>query len=120
MVDDRGDQGLLVAGIEHPDIAVAAEAGIGGPGLEGPQGEYLTDRLTDEADRFIESSEGRPFFLYLAHFAVHDPIQGRADLVKRYEKKLEKMPEPQGAAFILEGNPDSQLEIQGTVTEIQK
>ncbi|MBC8351679.1 MAG: sulfatase [Planctomycetes bacterium] len=76
-------------------------------GLEGPQGEYLTDRLTDEAERFIEASKDGPFFLYLAHFAVHDPIQGRADLVKKYEKKLEKTQRPKDAAFVLEGNPDT-------------
>ena len=77
-------------------------------GLEGPKGEYLTDRLTDEAEKFIEASKDQPFFLYLAHFAVHDPIQGRTDLVKKYEKKLKKMQQPKGAAFVLEGNPDTQ------------
>ena len=76
-------------------------------GLEGPKGEYLTDRLTDEAERFIEASKDQPFFLYLAHFAVHDPIQGRADLVKKYEEKLEKTQRPKGAAFVLEGDPDT-------------
>ena len=46
---------------------------------EGKDGEYLTDRLGEEAARFIEKNQGRPFFLYLPHFAVHTPIQiGRA------------------------------------------
>jgi arylsulfatase A-like enzyme len=55
---------------------------------EGKAGEYLTDRLADEAVRFIERTKDRPFFLYLAHFAVHTPIQGRADLVAKYRAKL--------------------------------
>lgn len=55
---------------------------------EGAEGEYLTDRLAMEAVRFIEKSAGRPFFLYLPHFAVHTPIQGRADLVAKYRAKL--------------------------------
>jgi arylsulfatase A-like enzyme len=55
---------------------------------EGKAGEYLTDRLADEAVTFIERSRGRPFFLYLAHFAVHTPIQGRADLVAKYRARL--------------------------------
>jgi arylsulfatase A-like enzyme len=55
---------------------------------EGKAGEYLTDRLADEAVRFIEEAKGRPFFLYLSHFAVHTPIQGRADLVAKYKAKL--------------------------------
>ncbi|MCZ6672747.1 MAG: sulfatase-like hydrolase/transferase, partial [Verrucomicrobia bacterium] len=42
-------------------------------GLDAPEGEYLTDRLTDEAIGFIERNQENPFFLYLAHFAVHDP-----------------------------------------------
>jgi arylsulfatase A len=60
-------------------------------GLEGgPDGEYLTDRLTDEALKYIEKNKDNPFFLYLSHFAVHDPIQGRPDLVEKYRKKIGK------------------------------
>ncbi len=55
---------------------------------EGKDGEYLTDRLGDEAVNFIERSKDKPFFLYLPHFAVHLPLQGRADLVEKYEKKI--------------------------------
>lgn len=76
-------------------------------GLSCEPGDYLTDRLTDEAERFIESNKDRPFFLYLAHFAVHDPIQGRTDFVKKYERRLAQQPSPTGPAFILEGNPDA-------------
>lgn len=52
---------------------------------EGKDGDYLTDRLTDEAVKFIEGARDRPFFLYLSHFAVHTPIQGRPDLVAKYK-----------------------------------
>jgi arylsulfatase A-like enzyme len=55
---------------------------------EGKDGDYLTDRLTDEAVKFMEKERNRPFFLYLPHFAVHTPIQGRADLVAKYQAKL--------------------------------
>jgi arylsulfatase A-like enzyme len=55
---------------------------------EGKPGEYLTDRLGDEAAKFIRSRKDQPFFLYLPHFAVHTPIQGRADLVAKYQQKL--------------------------------
>ncbi|NOX55464.1 MAG: sulfatase [Planctomycetes bacterium] len=50
-------------------------------------GEYLTDRLTQEACEFIESNRDRPFFLYLTHYAVHTPLQGRKDLVEKYKAK---------------------------------
>lgn len=53
------------------------------------KGEYLTDRLTTEAIKFIEEQKknDKPFFLYLTHYAVHTPIQGRQDLVEKYRKK---------------------------------
>src|SRR5207244_1821333 len=50
--------------------------------------------------------QDHPFFLYLAHFAVHDPIQGRPDLVTKYEKELKQVPQASGVPYILEPNPD--------------
>lgn len=76
-------------------------------GLEGGvNGEYLTDRLTDEALKWVAKNKDKPFFLYLAHFAVHDPIQGRGDLVVKYEKKRNQLPKQNPTPYILEGNPD--------------
>ncbi|MCP4903594.1 MAG: sulfatase-like hydrolase/transferase [bacterium] len=43
-----------------------------------PQG-YLTDYLSDEAVKAIEANRERPFFLYLAHFAPHTPLQATLD-----------------------------------------
>lgn len=54
----------------------------------GREGEYLTDRLTDEAIRFIEAHRDRPFFMYLAHYAVHTPLQAKQELIKHYQTKL--------------------------------
>lgn len=55
---------------------------------EGPDGEYITDRLADEAVRFIEKNQDQPFFLYLPHFAVHLPLQAKPSLVEKYRAKL--------------------------------
>ncbi len=55
---------------------------------DGPPGEYLTDRLTTEACRFITANRDRPFFLYLPHYTVHTPIQAKADLVEKYRRKV--------------------------------
>ena len=52
---------------------------------DGPQGEYLTDRLTDEAIRLIRQNDGQPFFLNLWYYAVHTPIQAKADKIVKYE-----------------------------------
>ncbi len=76
-------------------------------GLKDAPGDYLTDRLTDEALKFIEANRERPFFLYLSHFAVHDPIQGRQDLVEKYRTKLAGQKSSAGQPYILESNPDS-------------
>ncbi|GAB4159016.1 MAG: hypothetical protein Tsb009_36280 [Planctomycetaceae bacterium] len=53
----------------------------------GPRGEYLTDRLTDEAIRFMKKKREKPFFLYLAHYAVHTPIQAKESLINKYRSK---------------------------------
>lgn len=54
---------------------------------DGPQGEYLTDRLTDEAVKLIQTSDGRPFFLNLWHYAVHTPIQAKPEEVESFRRK---------------------------------
>ena len=55
---------------------------------ESGEGEYLTDRLTDEAVAFIDANQDRPFFLYLSHYAVHTPLEARQDLISKYEAKI--------------------------------
>ena len=54
---------------------------------DGPAGEYLADRLTDEAIQLIEHNDGAPFFLNLWHYAVHIPIQAPQALIEKYEQK---------------------------------
>ncbi|MEM0984865.1 MAG: sulfatase [Pseudomonadota bacterium] len=38
-------------------------------------GGYLTDWWTEESRKVIENNKNRPFFLYLAHWGVHTPLQ---------------------------------------------
>jgi arylsulfatase A-like enzyme len=64
----------------------------GNPRLEdGPVGEYLTDRQTDEAIKFIESEKDKPFFVYLPYYAVHNPMQGKEDLIKYFQTKADSL-----------------------------
>ena len=74
--------------------------------LPAKEGDYYTDKLTDAAIDFIERNKDKPFFVHLEHFSVHDPIQGRRDLVQKYQKKLATMPRQEGPDYILEPNPD--------------
>ena len=53
----------------------------------GKSGDYLTDQLTDHALRIITQQKDRSFFLSLWFHTVHTPIEGKPDLVKRFEKK---------------------------------
>jgi arylsulfatase A len=55
---------------------------------EGKPGEYLTDRLTDEALAFIDKHRSRPFFLYFAHYGVHTPIEGKPEKTRRYRGRI--------------------------------
>jgi len=52
------------------------------------KGEYLTDRLTSEALRFLDQSRQRPFFLYLAHYAVHTPLEAKPEMAARYRDRI--------------------------------
>ncbi len=60
------------------------------PKLEdGPEGEYLTDRLTQETIDFIDSrDESKPFAAFLAFYNVHTPIQENKEFYDYYKEKL--------------------------------
>ncbi|MDA8935926.1 sulfatase-like hydrolase/transferase [Porticoccaceae bacterium] len=49
--------------------------GLGNPGEQFKPKGYLTDYYTDQAVEVIENNRHRPFFLYLAHWGVHNPLQ---------------------------------------------
>jgi len=89
------DESLLMAsGLylpeDHPDVvnskqdfdpidrflwaALRFAASFNGGGNFEPPG-YLTDYYTDEAVEVIDANKDRPFFLYLAHWAPHTPLQ---------------------------------------------
>lgn len=50
-------------------------------------GDYLSDRLTDEVLKFIESNREKPFFVYYPDHAVHAPFNPKKDLLSKYERK---------------------------------
>lgn len=54
---------------------------------DGPKDEFLSDRLTEEAVKFIDKNKEKPFFIYMPHYAVHTPIQGKPDVVAKYQAK---------------------------------
>ncbi len=66
----------------------------------GRSGEYLTDRLTDEAvvylEQHLEREPDRPFFLVLSHYAVHTPIEAPPDSVAHWQARIDALPRAGG------------------------
>jgi arylsulfatase A len=86
---------------------------------DGPDGEFLTDRLTEEAVAFIRESRDKPFFVYLPHYAVHTPIQAKPEVVAKYRAK-----DPSGNhhnpiyAALVESVDDSVGRLRATLKEL--
>lgn len=61
---------------------------------EFPDGYYLTDELTDQALGMIKAlragDQQRPFFLYLAHHAVHGPLQAKPADIAKYRGRYDE------------------------------
>ncbi len=88
---------------------------------DGEPGEYLTDRLTAEAVRFIRKSQsdGDPFFLYFPHYGVHTPIQAKKETTAKYEQVPQENRQGLPAyAAMVESIDDSVGKIMQTLTEL--
>lgn len=90
------------------------------PHLEfGQPGEYLTDRLTDEALNVIDRVADKPFFLYLAHHAPHTPIEAKDDDVRYFEAKRKPELHHQNAVYaaMIKSFDESIGRVIGKLTE---
>lgn len=56
-----------------------------------PAGSHLPKVLTDEALRLLQEFRDDRFLLYLAFYSVHTPLQGRDDLIAKYEAKRKRV-----------------------------
>ncbi len=87
--------------------------------LPGKEGDYLPDRLAEEAERFIRSNADKPFFLMLSHYAVHTPLQGKPNKVARYQKVAEAKRQGKPAyAAMVESVDDSVGKVMNTLGEL--
>ncbi|MEM7756247.1 MAG: sulfatase [Planctomycetota bacterium] len=60
--------------------------------LEAPEGEHLPVRLTDETIGWLrDRDQTRPFFATLSYYSVHTPLDGRPDLVQKYEARRDAL-----------------------------
>ncbi len=71
----------------HPPAGYFAPYGM--PSLpDGPEGEYLTDRLGSEVIRFLEERDPeRPFFVSLQLYSPHTPLQAKEERVAYFEAR---------------------------------
>lgn len=72
-----------------PRTAVKGQKYVVGTITDGPDGEYITDRLTDEAVAFIETNKDRPFFLNLWQFGVHGPWGHKENYTAEFATKTD-------------------------------
>jgi len=96
--------------------------------IESKEGDYLVDRMTDEAVEYIASARNEPFLMVMAHYAVHTPIEAPEEVTKKYSRKLRKagvaiggkkddadfVPDRQGMTKTLQNNPTYAAMIEKT------
>ena len=84
-------QGFDVAVHAHPDPGPPSYFSPYGFKVQsysnGPPGEYITDRLTDEAIQFMQENRDRPFLLHLWHHGVHGPWGHKEEYTKAFASK---------------------------------
>jgi len=84
----RGRSGPTTPGGQGFDKVVFPEnLGFSKDAYHDDEGNYLSDRLTDELLEFVERERDRPFFAFFADHAVHAPYDPPAELVAKYERK---------------------------------
>ena len=80
------------------DVALGSDRGPGrkfftpynmGDLTDGPEGEYLPDRLTNEAIRMMDdfSKKDQPWLMYLSFYIVHSPFIAKEEKVEKYREK---------------------------------
>lgn len=70
----------------HPDGRPTGQHKVGNI-TDGPEGEYITDRLTDEAIKFIRAHRDEPFYLNLWQYGVHGPWGHKEEYTRQFASK---------------------------------
>jgi arylsulfatase A-like enzyme len=77
--------------------------------IDGPDGEYLPDRLTDEVIQFIGTNREVPFLACLAFYTVHTPIQASRRHIDYYKNKASQLEYADTIHHIVERNGITKL-----------
>lgn len=65
----------------------------------GAEGDYLTDRLTDEALRILEDYRDGPFLLYFPFYTVHTPIEAKPEDLARFASRVDSAKRHRNPAY---------------------
>ncbi len=87
---------------------------------DGPEGEYITDRLTDEAIAFIQARKSEPFYLNLWQYGVHGPWGHKLEYTEYFAKKTDPRGEQRNPimASMLKSVDESLGRILDTLDEL--
>ncbi len=60
---------------------------------DGPEGEYLPERLTNETVTYIKGRKNKeqPFFIYHSFYLVHTPLLAKDSLIAKYKRKKDSL-----------------------------
>jgi len=79
---------------------------------DGVEGQYLTDHLTDKTIDWLKQQHQQqpeqPFFAFISHYAVHEPLHGKPEHVQKFKNKLATM-NYAGEAFMEEGTGTTKM-----------
>ena len=70
----------------HPYTRGTRSIGPMPPG--GQDGDYLTDRLTDEALKILDEWKTGPFLMYFSYYNVHTPIEAKPEDIEYFKAKV--------------------------------
>ena len=87
---------------------------------QSPEEGYVTHVITKHARRVIEENKGRPFFLYLAHEAVHAPWQGPHGEPFRVAGKNVRQPDGDHKASFRAMLQELDKSVGDTVSSVEK
>ncbi len=69
------------------------------PKLAARPGDYLNDRLTEEALGFLDRRGREPFFLHFAFYDVHIPLEAREERARYFAAKLRPQDRARNATY---------------------
>lgn len=93
--------GWSAGGPQHSKGSKGYFSPYGNPKLkDGPNGEYLPERLTNEAISLLKSNKDKPLFMCLSYYLVHTKLQAKEDDIAIYKEKRAKLGITEDQEFI--------------------